>query len=82
MFSTEQKDQIRRILRVRSDCPNCGLVDWWKLHDCMYSLPSNNEMLEAEELSLVAITCRECGHTELFNAAAVGIVPEERHTLA
>lgn len=82
MFTREQKKQVRQALHVRSDCPNCGLEDWWRLNDDLVSLPPAGDSLEAPGLNLLAITCRECGHTQLFSAAAVGVLSPERQTVA
>ncbi len=75
-------DQVTRINQwladhVRRQCPACGLLGWWQIHDGCYGLPSISldTLNLGDGLEVVATTCKGCGYTAFFLAARMGVGP-------
>jgi predicted nucleic-acid-binding Zn-ribbon protein len=62
---------------VQQQCPACGLLNWWQIHDGCYGLPcvSLDSLNVMEGLEFIAATCKRCGYTAFFLASRMGIGP-------
>jgi predicted nucleic-acid-binding Zn-ribbon protein len=62
-----------------ADCPICGRNDW-NIGEHVAEMPALGKTMVAAKRATyphVALVCLNCGHTLLFNAVVIGIVPRQ-----
>jgi predicted nucleic-acid-binding Zn-ribbon protein len=79
-FSVEQQNKVLEVIKVKMErgiCPGCGHTGWTLQDGLVYLTlqPSAGGALRSDGPSLpsIALVCKTCGNTQLFNAFVVGV---------
>ena len=78
-FTEEQMTLLKKKLKVKAGCSNCGEVNGLNIDPHEYQLNSRKRdglsISEPERFTPVVVTsCPDCGYVKLFNLITLGIV--------
>lgn len=82
--NSEQLESVKKWIEERSpslSCPGCGGKDWAIQNELAFALlidAQDGQINQRKGYPMVAVTCKNCGYTALFNAIQMGIMPQAK----